>query len=388
MIPTRFAGIHNPGVSPLSLRRYRAERLLRQHFQALHTGVLAAVAARLRARRIRIDEVDLEACYAEAWHSLYGAVLAGREISNPAGWLALVTFRRAIDEHRARRRLNPGLFDGRDSGGAGPGGASPGAAGRTAPGTAKATARAAQERPSTTATSPTSSTIGRALRELFEGLRARLSARELQAATLCYLHGLSRADAAAQMGVSEARMRKLMEGHGPGRPGVARKVGALVATIRDGGWCEEQGSLMRGLALGILDPAGERYRLAQLHREQCPACRAYVRALRGLAVVLPPVPRCFASCWTARGAWGRRGRSAARRRLAERRGSGSSRRAPDRHSRQRGPRGRRGGAGAGPPVGAAAGTGGRERSGAEGAGCSRAAARRRSLPSAAWSPRA
>ena len=56
------------------------------------------------------------------------------------------------------------------------------------------------------------------------------------------------------MGVSEARMRKLMEGRGPGRPGVAGKVGALVASIRDGEWCEEQGSLMRALAYGILDP--------------------------------------------------------------------------------------------------------------------------------------
>ena len=128
------------------------------------------------------------------------------------------------------------------------------------------------------------------LRQLFEGLRLSLGERELQAATLCYLHGLSRTEAAARMGVSEARMRKLMEGHGPGRPGVARKVGELVATIRDGDWCEEQGSLMRGLALGVLDPGGERYRLAQAHRDRCPACRAYVRSLRGLAAVLPPLP--------------------------------------------------------------------------------------------------
>ena len=86
-------------------------------------------------------------------------------------------------------------------------------------------------------------------------------------------------------------MRKLMEGPGPGRPGVAGKVGELVETIRGGGWCEEQGSLMRGLAFGILDPEGERYRLAMAHRRECPACRAYVLSLRGLAAVLPvPFP--------------------------------------------------------------------------------------------------
>jgi hypothetical protein len=128
------------------------------------------------------------------------------------------------------------------------------------------------------------------LRQLFEALRLRLSAREQQAAALCYLQGLSRAEAALAMGVSEARMRKLMEGQGPGRPGVARKVGALVETIRAGGWCEEQGSLMRGLAYGILDPDGARYQLALIHSSECPACRAYVASLRGLAAALPPIP--------------------------------------------------------------------------------------------------
>ncbi len=78
-----------------------------------------------------------------------------------------------------------------------------------------------------------------------------------------------------------------MEGRGPGRPGVAGKVGELLEAIRGGEWCEQQGSLMRGLAFGILDPGGERYRLARLHQRECPACRAYVLSLRGLAAVLP-----------------------------------------------------------------------------------------------------
>src|SRR5438309_362887 len=104
----------------------------------------------------------------------------------------------------------------------------------------------------------------RLLREQFRALRAsviastrqrlRVSGRERQAAALCYLQGLSRAQAARTMGVSEARMRKLMEGTGRGRPGVAAKMAALAETIAHGGWCEEQGSLMRGLAYGILDP--------------------------------------------------------------------------------------------------------------------------------------
>lgn len=46
---------------------------------------------------------------------------------------------------------------------------------------------------------------------------------------------------------------------------------------------------MRGFAYGVLDPDGRRYRLALLHSRECPACRAYVASLRGLAAALPPV---------------------------------------------------------------------------------------------------
>jgi DNA-directed RNA polymerase specialized sigma24 family protein len=255
-------------MSPLSVRRFRAERLLRAQFEALRAGVVAATRARLRGTGVTFDEDDLEVCYASAWQGLYTAVLDGQEIENPAAWLALVTFRRAVDEHRARSRA-PGGSDRRSL-----------------------DAGAAQTRAQLPAHEP--DLAGEIddrtkLRQLFEGFRGRLSPREREAAALCYLQGLTRAQAAERMGVSEARMRKLMEGSGIGRPGVAGKVGALVETIRDGGWCEEQGSLMRALAYGVLDPDGERYRLALLHSGDCPSCRAYVTSLRGLAATLPPV---------------------------------------------------------------------------------------------------
>jgi len=261
-------------MSPLTIRRYRAERLLRQEFERLRAKVIASVRARLRASGVSLDPSDLESCYAIAWQGLYAVLLDGQQIDNPAGWLMLVTYRRAIDEHRSRvsalrnqaehadrpsadrRRGSPEAFvcDGRHEGDL-----------------------AAELHDRTQ------------LRQLFEGLRGRLSVREREAATLCYLHGLSRADAAARMGVSESRMRKLMDGAGAGEQGVAGKVGALVATISDGRWCDDQASLMRALAYGILDPDGQRYQLALAHHDDCPACRAYVRSLRGLAVVLPPV---------------------------------------------------------------------------------------------------
>jgi DNA-directed RNA polymerase specialized sigma24 family protein len=238
--------------------------MLRKEFEGLRGRVIGTVRGRLRASGVSLDASDLEACYAQAWQGLYAAMLAGEEIANPTGWLALVTFRRAIEEHRSRCRSYPSEGVGAPDGPRG---------GESEPAREQDFAGELDDRIR--------------LRQVFEGLRGRLSERELQAAALCYLQGLSRVEAAARMGISEQRMRKLMEGPGPGRPGVAGKVGELLETIRGGGWCEEQGSLMRGLAFGILDPEGERYRLAMAHRRECPACRAYVLSLRGLASVLP-----------------------------------------------------------------------------------------------------
>jgi DNA-directed RNA polymerase specialized sigma24 family protein len=258
-------------VTPLSVRRYRADRLLRREFEAMRGRVVASVRARLRAAGVTLDPADLEACYSQAWHGLHTTMLAGdAEVANPEGWLALVTYRRAIDEHRSRVRTATYAVDlagydrERD-----PTTLHPGVSERDLAGELDDRAR---------------------LRQLMEGLRGRLSPRERQAAALCYLQGCSRADAAARMGVSEARMRKLMDGSRPGSPGVASKVGELLETIRAGSYCAEQSSLMRGFAFGILDPDGERYALAMAHQRECPACRAHVLSLRGLAAVLPPLP--------------------------------------------------------------------------------------------------
>jgi len=231
--------------------------------------VLAAVRARLRSSGVTLDPSDLDACYASAWQGLYMATLEGEEIESTASWLVLVTFRRAIEEHRARGRVQR-LREQMQADTVCGSGTSAGG-----PCAERDLAAELDDRMQ--------------LRQLLEGLRGRLSAREREAAVLCYLQGFSRAQAAERMGVSEKRMRKLMEGAGAGRSGVAGKVGALVDTIRAGQWCDEQGSLMRALAYGVLDPNGERYKLAIAHRSECPACRVYVLSLRGLAATLPPV---------------------------------------------------------------------------------------------------
>jgi RNA polymerase sigma factor (sigma-70 family) len=245
-------------MSPLLLRRYRADRLLREEFGALRERVVATVGARLHRAGCPLDRSDLEAAYAQAWHGLYAAVLEGLPIVDPAAWLIVVTHRRALDEHRARRGVQS---------------------------LAGAADRAREDRDFAVELDDRAK-----LGSLLEALRARLSEREQQAAALCYLQGLSRAEAAARMGISESRMRKLMDGAGSGLRGVAGKVGELVRAIAGGEWCEQQGSLMRGLAFGILDPRGDRHRLALDHSNACPACRAYVLSLRGLAAALPPLP--------------------------------------------------------------------------------------------------
>ena len=267
------------------LQRYRAERLLRKGFGELRSKVLAIVRSRLRAKGLTLDGGDLEACYAQAWHGLYAAVLTGETIESPEAWLVLVTFRRAVDELRSASRADLGAQDDvvavdgeiehvRASTGGDGGAVIGGAVGE--PDMAAALDNRAR------------------LRSVFEAIRSQLSARECQAASLCYLLGLSRVEAAAKMGISERRMQKLMEGSGGAVTGVASKVGELLATIQAGGWCEQQSSLMRAYAFGILDPDGERHALAAAHTRECPACRAQVAALRGLASVLPPLPFAFA----------------------------------------------------------------------------------------------
>ncbi len=251
-------------MSPLAVRRMRAERMLRSEYEALRGRVLRATRAKLAASEATLDPADLDACYAQAWHGLYGEVLQGSRIENPVGWLVLVTYRRAIDEHRAQTRARRGALS-----------LDAELEGTPALGREPDLAAALDDR-------------GR-LRAVMEAFGGELDGLEREAAVLCYLHGMTRAEAAARMGISERRMRRLMEGRGDGRPGVAAKVGQLLGTVGRDEWCESRSSLIRAYAFGVLDPDGERYRLATAHLEQCPACRAQVTAMRGLAAALPPV---------------------------------------------------------------------------------------------------
>ena len=133
--------------------------------------VLGGVRGRLRARGVSLDVSDLEACYAQAWQGLFEVMVAGEEIDSPPAWLVTATFRRAIEEHRSRRRSYPTQGVGEPDGFHGGHGAG-GGEGMLEHATEHDFAGELDNRIR--------------LRQLFEGLRGRLSEREQQAAALCF----------------------------------------------------------------------------------------------------------------------------------------------------------------------------------------------------------
>lgn len=229
----------------------RAERVVQREYEQLRRPTLSALRSRLASQGITFDAADLDEFYNQAWHGLYEQLLSGAEVENRGGFLVVAAHRRAIEE---LRRIHPDRrADGLDAGESG------------------AEVDLAQRLDDR-----------RRVLGVMEGMRDRLSERERQAAALCYLHGYSRPEAAEAMGLAPKRMEKLMDG-------VSRKLATLTREIDSGDWCESRQSLMKAYAYGILDPDGERYALARAHLDECPACRRYVRGLRGIAAVVPPV---------------------------------------------------------------------------------------------------
>jgi hypothetical protein len=126
---------------------------------------------------------------AEGWQGLYTAVLDGQEIANPADRLVVVTRRRAIDERRSRLVADRGRGLG------------------------------AREVRAASRTSPGASTTCGVCESSSKVLRERLSARECEAATLCYVQGLSRPEAKSTRAcgcVNSVGSRRLASGR-PGR---------------------------------------------------------------------------------------------------------------------------------------------------------------------------
>jgi DNA-directed RNA polymerase specialized sigma24 family protein len=234
----------------------RADRTIERDYTELRGPVLRALRGKLRARGVDVDPADLDGFYNQAWHALYEKLREGEAVENPTAFLTQVAFFRAIDDYRQlhvdRRAGDDALPpDGLDG--------------------------LATEPDLASALDDT-----RSLQAFIEGMKDRLTPTECSAATLCYLHGMTRPEAAEALGVSPKRMQKIMDG-------VSKKVGVLTEEIQAGRWCESRTSLMKAYALGLLDPAGERHVLAAAHLRECSACRRYVLSLRGLGAIAPPV---------------------------------------------------------------------------------------------------
>ncbi len=231
--------------------REQAEQVLSREYEELRSGTIRALRGKLATSGGSFDDRDLDAFYNQAWHGLYLRLAEGEVVENHAGFLVNASYFRAIEE---LRRVRPE---------------------RRADGVDLATVGI-----ETDVDAQLDDHVQ--LTQFMEGMRDRLTERERQAATLCYIHGCTRPQTAQALGVSPKRMEKLMDG-------VSRKIGALVADIRDGSWCESRDSLMKAYAFGVLDPDGERWQLASAHLRECPGCRRYVRGLRGIGAIAPPI---------------------------------------------------------------------------------------------------
>ena len=231
----------------------RFERVIAAQYESLKPEVLATVRGKLAVDNLHPDPSDLDAAYNAAWHALYEhSRKHGNEVGNLGGWLATITYRRAIDDvRRARMKYRaPVAVD--DS-----------------------TSRLGYEHDV-----DSEITDRQRYHQWLVSVRLRLNAREQQAVSLCVLHEHSRRDASDIMGVDIKRLDKIMVA-------ANKKLGGLLEAISRGDWCEDQRSLIKAYAFGLHEEGGERHTLAVAHVMECQACAAYVRSLRGLSIAVP-----------------------------------------------------------------------------------------------------
>ena len=227
------------------LRKLRADEQLRLRYEALKPRVIGVV----RFRHPRLANEDLEELYNTAWAVVYRALEAGEEVRSLEGFLRTVTMRRAIDLETSRSRVvvvaDPDVDPQLDA------------------------LVVRQEE----------------ARHLKEALRQHLGELELQALLLCRGAGFTYAETAARLGVSERKLRKLIERAEP-------KLKAIGGAVEAGERCRSVQLLMRDYALGNLEQDSDRWHTAveHLHGDGgCSGCRQLVLTLRGIAAVTPPV---------------------------------------------------------------------------------------------------
>ena len=231
--------------------RQRAESTVDEHYVALETEVVSKVSRRLSARDMDLDRSDVEEAYCLAWHGVCEQIARGVRIASLEGMLVEVTWRRAVESYRAMRRSEHADVD--------------------------------VERHVVEDDLDQRLDDQAKLQRLLGRVRGRLSPEERQVISLCWLHGYTRPEARALLGIKdEARMQKLMDR-------ASKKVGAIAAAI-DARGCggDEWSQMLRSYALGIIDEQQSDYRRASEHIENCASCRRYVVGLRRVAAIVPP----------------------------------------------------------------------------------------------------
>lgn len=229
-----------------------AESFLADEYEGSKGEVQRTVAAKLGDAA---GAVDLDGAYNEAWHALYLRLESGDTVDNHKAFLVTVAYRRALSERRAGRL-------------------------EQATDTEELVAVGVEQDIDARLDAEMQ------LRHFTQGLRAQLDARELQAAALTHLYGLSRPEAAKLIGIAPRRMEKLMDR-------ASKRINAVIGAVRPGELCDEFDSMVRAFAVGMLDENGERYQLARDHLETCSSCRRKVLVLRGLGAITPPLPAAF-----------------------------------------------------------------------------------------------
>ena len=228
----------------------QAEKTVNEHYHELQAEVTTTVRHRLLARKMRLDESDLEEAYCQAWNGVCESIKQGKPVSNLTGMLVEITWRRAVDTYR---ELRPGQR-----------------------------AELDVEEPTIDLDLDAQLDDRIKFKRFITQVRSRLNPRECEAVSLCVIHGYPRAEAAKLMGLKRRQIEKLMDS-------ATKKIGGIITGIAARGCgSEEWARLMRSYALGLIAEDDRDYPRAAQHVAQCAACNRYVNGLRGLSAVLPP----------------------------------------------------------------------------------------------------
>lgn len=217
--------------------------MLEERYVALRRPTIQTISARLWVRGLHRDAADLDGAYHEAWCAVLARLERAEPITNLGALLTVVAYRRAIDD---LRRARPGQ---------------------------RVPLETVPERVDDEDARIDELEARRRLREFAEGLRDELPGRALAAAELCYLHGHSRAEAAHALGLSDTRMKKVMDS-------ASKRARRLAEEIDGGTRCAAHASRNHAFALGVLRHDGPRHGAARRHLRHCPACREDVRRIR------------------------------------------------------------------------------------------------------------